>query len=323
MSKMNPDNENYMYRMLFRLEVYKSSGDSFQQLISKVLFHAMPGFQLIQPYGNWGDGGNDGWIASDDHYFQVYGPKPTTQTSPLAEVKKAVDDFHKLPAKWGQVKKYSFVINDHFSGVPAPVTAALKKLKEDKNLVDAAVIGTNELMQLFMGLPNDIKMDIVGSIPSEVPDFIDPRSVKELLSYLVNNSMGMTTNFLVGLAPEFEEKIVFNGLSRVISLRLESNSYQVYDIDTFLDSVDTNLKQAIAKEVKDIYQQSKQELDDSLPDAVDLRYLWMMEKLIPPQIHESNNMPAIGGYRRVAELVLAKYFETCDVYEDPNSIVAA
>jgi hypothetical protein len=318
---MHAANEKYMYLLLFKLKVYQSFGDSFQQLISSVLFHAMPGFQSIQPYGNWGDGGNDGWIQTDDHYFQVYGPKPTTQSSPLSEVKKAITDFHKLPSKWGHVKKYSFVLNDHFLGVPAQVAAELKNLQQNAGLLGANVIGANELLQFFMQLPDYVKIDIVGGIPTSLPDFVDDRAVKDLLSYLIDNISG-SFGFLAESAPIFEEKIVFNGISEAIGSRLRQNSYQINYIDDYLDAVDDSLKQSVAEEVNKVYKQSLIDIASDTPNAADLRYLWMMDKLIPPTVHDSNKH-SLAAYRQAAELVLAKYFETCDAYEHPSSLVTA
>lgn len=91
----------YLFRVLFRLEVHQSQGDAFQCLFGTVMKYADPRFRLVAPWGDWGDGGNDGWIAEDGHYFQVYGPKATTRYEDICmtALGKAIDDFAKLPKK--------------------------------------------------------------------------------------------------------------------------------------------------------------------------------------------------------------------------------
>jgi hypothetical protein len=69
--------DKFWYRTLFRVKIYEASGDSFQRLVNELCQHSISGFQAISPWGNWGDGGNDGWVQEEQHYLQVYGPKPT------------------------------------------------------------------------------------------------------------------------------------------------------------------------------------------------------------------------------------------------------
>ncbi len=158
-------NEDFYCRQFFRLKVHNASGDEFQRLFNQVMGYAHPGFQSITPWGNWGDGGNDGWIPDAGHYFQVYGPKPTTTDSETVALKKAIDDFDKLPVKWQEVRSYSFVMNDRFQGIPAPIASALQKLEKDKKLTKARGLPMAELMEFFMRLALDKRQDIIGGIP--------------------------------------------------------------------------------------------------------------------------------------------------------------
>ncbi|MBK4294906.1 hypothetical protein JJP92_24025, partial [Enterobacter cloacae] len=103
-----------------------------------------------------------------------------------------------------------------------------------------------------------------------------------------------------------------------IKSRLESFSYQLYLINEFLDSVDSGLEQTIAQEVKETYARSKLAITEDNHNYADLRYTWMIDKLLPPQVTTS----AVASYRFAAELILAKYFETCDAYEHPSNASA-
>ncbi|MEQ5803575.1 ABC-three component system protein [Halomonas sp. H10-9-1] len=317
---MSTSQQDYLYRVFFKLKLHESSGDGFQALFSRLMAYAKPGFQAVSPWGNWGDGGNDGWVESELHYYQVFGPKPNSNIKEFEVVRKAVEDFDKLIEKWGSVQKYSFVMNDRFQGIPAPVGAALLKLKQDKSLLHSAAMGGDELMRLFMGLVDDQRQDIVGYIPPEAPDFIDSRAVGELLSFLAEKSVS-NLDFLNEDAPDFDVKIDFNGLSKRVGVRLESNSYQVFLIDDFLESIGEDYKQSISKEVRDIYEESKLVIPDSIESFSDMRYFWMVDSLIPPEV--KSHPQQMSGFRMAAEIVLAKYFETCDAYENPDNVIAS
>ena len=314
-------NDDFYYRQFFQLKVHKVSGDEFQRLFNQVMGYAHPGFQSITPRGNWGDGGNDGWIPDEGHYFQVYGPKPTTSAadSEITALKKAIDDFDKLPEKWLDVRSYSFVMNDRFQGIPAPIASALQKLEKDKKLTKARGFPMTELMEFFMQLTMDKRQDVVGGIPPADLTFIDPREVAELLKSLADNADNRLT-FLTDKAPDFDEKIEFNGLTDPVSAKLKALSYQVSLIDEFLDKRDFGLRQAIAQEIRDYYQQSKLAIPAGLHDAGNRRYFWLVEKLIPPNVTHPHSL---GAYRAAAELVIAKYFETCDAYDHPDGTATA
>ena len=42
-----------------------------------------------------------------------------------------------------------------------------------------------------------------------------------------------------------------------------------------------------------------------------------MKEALVPDFAKTNKLTRLG-YDSVAEVIIAKYFETCDVYEDPN-----
>ncbi|WP_125925547.1 ABC-three component system protein [Halomonas aestuarii] len=211
-------------------------------------------------------------------------------------------------------KKYSFVMNDRFCGIPAPVASALQDLWKVKELEYAGAIGAKELLKFFMELPTGERQDLIGGVPAELPEFVEASAVGELLSYLADNP-SFSFGCLSGKAPDFDEKAEYNGLSEYVKKRIEVSSYQAFLVDDFLEA-DSDLKQSISEEVNKKYQESKQVISDAAEGAADLRYFWLVESLIP----EVSNMNPHSqqAFWSAAELILAKYFESCDVYEDPS-----
>lgn len=312
--------DNFFYRIFFKLKLYESSGESFQKLFSEIMSHRNNNFQSVAPYGNWGDGGNDGFIPSENHYFQIYAPKATTNISSKTAVDKAIEDFSKLKNNWGKIDKYTFVINDKFEGVPAAVLKELQDLKNNEHLVDANCMDSQKILSEFMKLTDDQKQVIVGFIPYKAPTMIDERAVGELLKnlvYLVDNSQDKFELLGMDKAPDFSEKIKFNKLSDKISSRLVQNSFQINIVNDYLSSIEPSYSQSIADEIHELYETCKQEIPNTEEDYPNLIYFSLVEKLVPEHIKKLNH--GYSAYRTAAELILAKYFESCDTYEHPNN----
>lgn len=310
----------FWYRNLFKVKLYESFGTSFQQLINNLFQYSVDDFQSIDPWGSWGDGGNDGWVPSKGHYYQVYGPKPNSSTSLSEIVNKAVDDFHKLPGKWSSVRAYYFVYNDRYMGAPAPIASSLQGLKEKYGLEDARVLAGSSLERMFMELSDVEKTFIVGGIPEGKPGFLDARCVGEVLSYLADESSSLPP-LLDESAPDFCEKIQFNGLTVPVSDYLRSYQYQASIVDDFLVKREPGLMQSISEEVSKLYADSKTVVQSTQTGFANLRYVWMVEQLIPETMRQHPH--SMKAYREAAQVVISKYFETCDVYEHPECASAA
>ena len=83
---------------------------------------------------------------------------------------------------------------------------------------------------------------------------------------------------------------------------------------------DVGLKQSIATEMQAIYKQSLIKIPQC-SDAANMRYVWMVEKLIPQSA--SKHPHSYKAYREAAQVILANYFEICDIYEHPSTIATA
>ncbi|MBT8420684.1 MAG: hypothetical protein KJO08_07470 [Gammaproteobacteria bacterium] len=315
---MMSDNNDFWFRTLFKVRLYEAYGTSFEQFVHRLFQLAIEDYQVIAPHGNFGDGGNDGWVPSKGWYYQIHGPKPGPKSNIKQQVDKVIEDFHKLTKKWGNINRYYFVLNDRYTGIPAPVAQALQKLKGEKGLDDARAIGSGDLEKLFMALPREQRESIVGGVPSHSLDFIDPRHVGELLTHLADKPTSLS-GFLHEMAPDFEEKIGFNGLTTPVVEYLRLFSYQIATVDDFLSNR-KGLAQPISEEVKKLYATSEETIPDKAEHAPNTRYVWMIERLIPDAMRKHPH--SMKAYREAAQIILSKYFETCDAYEHPDSTVA-
>ncbi len=154
-------------RNMFHLQIYESDGQRFEDLFSKIMYHKSPGFQQIKPYGNVGDRKNDGFIRSENIYYQVYAPEDASNNI-LTTVKKIRNDFKGLLNYWHDVcpiKKFYFVLNDKYKGALPQLHREIMALQIDFNLVDAGVLVAKDLEFDLFNLRDDMILSIVGHIP--------------------------------------------------------------------------------------------------------------------------------------------------------------
>lgn len=305
---------DYWYRLHFKLRLYEADGQLFQRLVSDVLHARFSGFVAVAPAGALGDGGNDGFVPQEGRYFQVYGPRAGTSLRPAAMVRKAKEDFAKLRRNFPGVQRYSFVCNDRYQGVPRDVLDALAEMQEQTGL-PCDPVASRDLADWFMVLPEDRRAEIVAGVPTVLPTWVDPRAVGEVLAHLAGTDAGWGAT--KDRAPDFDAKIRFNGLDGLAADRLRILSYQTGLIDEFLAPRGAHLAQAIAEELRQLYQQSLEGVPDHEEDAPAVRYVWMAERLIPEAARAHPH--TLKAYREAAAVVLAKYFETCDIYEEPGA----
>ena len=309
---MSQQKDEHLFKLYFDLRLYQADGQSFQRFASDIFFASFPDFQSIAPYGSYGDGGNDGYIRQEQRYFQMYAPN--SSPSPAVVIHKAKEDFNKLCRNY-PVKRYSFVFNDRYNGTPAPVASALDEMQKQTG-IPCDIIDSRNLADLFMELPDSRRRAILGCWSSELPDWIDPRAVAEVLQHLADRITSITQP--KDSAPDFDEKIRFNGLDGLIAKRLHFFSTQTTEIDDFLAPRGAHLAQAIAQELKRLYQDGLNEVPDNCENASAVRYIWMREQLLPKEIRIAP-VHTQKSYLDAAEVVLAKYFESCDIYEKPGT----
>ena len=70
---MKPLDTNYL-SLQFKDRIYSKNGTEFQSFFENIMEKAFSDFQKIRPYGNQGDGGNDGYRKNAGIYYQVYSP---------------------------------------------------------------------------------------------------------------------------------------------------------------------------------------------------------------------------------------------------------
>lgn len=310
--------EAYLYAICFRVKLLEASGSQFQGLFGQIMRIIQPGFREVSAAPYRGDGGNDGWIEDEGAYYQVYAPEATTINPESYAQKKIIEDFQKLKTHWNDVvpvRKFYFVFNNRFKPASADLQKVMAQLKKEYKLEDARIFETSDLLDWFNHMEESAKIQIVGGIPSPNEEFERVLSPLGTLLQALAASSPDPLLFLTDIHPDFSNKIKINNLSEKIKARLELNSHLSSRIDEILKNSRGDA-QGIVQRLKMIYNESKSVVPEDSDQASDMRYVYIRDKMIPSEVKKS----VLVSYRAAAEIIIAKYFESCDIYESPGSV---
>lgn len=300
------------------LKIHKSDGSAFQDFFTELMRKHNPEFRTIKPHGSHGDGGNDGFVANEGRYFQVYSPEKPQEKITEA-IKKAQNDFGKLLEKWEptcEIRNYHFVFNDKEKGAYPAIETALATIKKDHKLDEASPFYAQHVERIFWELSDEDKFELLGLVSLPDPEELEAfefLEFTELLQHLMESPTSALLSTL-GKVPDFSEKVQFNGLSDAVGRVLEHGSYQQGFIEDYFERIPNDFtRKDVRDRLRAIYLQQVEEIGSKISDEVeapgDLVFFALLEQITP------QDKIAIGS---AAISLIAYYFEKCDVFEDPN-----
>lgn len=320
---MSPNKKN-LARTFFKLKVHESNGFAYEELFGKVMQYSRSGFLKIKPYGDQGDRGNDGYEKSFGRYFQVFAPEDYKKGTQAAIKKVEVDFEDKLIPYWSvfcKVQEYFFVFNDKYHGTIFPVEQTLASIKHKHSLSVAEVYLSRHLEDEFLTLSEDEVITIIGGLPDENSvSGIDYSVVAEVMKHILNTpvSCGQAGKYVV---PDIDEKITFNKLT-TSGHWLKTKQAETWQIDDYFLKNSDFAKQDLRDYLSGLYSESLVNFPEIVGqpnnDIGELRFAAILEKIAP-----RTKTPAHDRLRRdVALIIMAKYFETCDIFEEPLNVIA-
>jgi hypothetical protein len=161
-----------------------------------------------------------------------------------------------------------------------------------------------DLENILFSLDEDQILNITGFIPN-------PSKIKTLnysiLNEVINHIMEIPLDRSKSIddiyLPDWDKKIEFNGLSTSIKNLLESGYPKIYSLEKYLENNGNFISEQLRNKLNETYLilKKSKKCDDLFWAIVD--------KLSPFQ--ESS-------YQTVVIIIMAKYFETCDIFEEPK-----
>jgi len=301
-------------RTLFRLRVHRANGVAYESLLNEVMSYVHEDFSAVKPQGRIGDRKNDGFDRASGTYYQVYAPETPSREDTVAKaVDKAEVDFAGLLDFWNTIqpiKRFRFAYNDKYHGTQPTLEAKLAQIKKDHDLQDAKVFLSKDLEDCFLGLEEDQIYSILGFVPdpAQFPE-LDFEALQTVLEHIQNSR---TTKPAPGKlsAPDFDDKLVYNSLGPEVRTILTSGSYSAGAVEEYFLANSMFRRQEVRDRINVLYREHI-----AAGEPPDVVFFGVADDILP-------ETPSIS-HRNAAYILIAYYFESCDVFEDPGSANAA
>ncbi|MFH1963086.1 MAG: ABC-three component system protein [bacterium] len=293
--------EKTLARRFFKSKILEADGQAFEDIFTAIMNYAEAGFQSIKPWGNIGDRKNDGYIRTKGIFYQVYAPEDIRK-SYTDMVNKLKTDFDGLKSQWNPVNEFYFVVNDKYKGVNADSEQAIQEIKEKYNLNDAGFLTAKDMENILFTLDDDQIFLIAGNIP-------DPAAIKQLDYSILNEIIGYIMKLPLNkgdmakvILPDVDEKIKFNNLSEPVAHLLNNGYFLLHFLNEYLSDNSGFLADSLRDKMNEIYTQEKNENNGD-----DL--FWAIVNCASPKAEQI--------YQTSVIVIMSKYFETCDIFEEP------
>ncbi|NOR60063.1 MAG: hypothetical protein GQ469_05475 [Methanosarcinales archaeon] len=293
--------EKTFARQLFQNKILKADGQIFEDIFSAIMNYAETDFQQIKPWGNIGDRKNDGYIKSKGIFYQIYAPEDIRKsyTNVVSKLKK---DFDGLKAQWSLVNEFYFVVNDKYKGVNADCEKIIQEIKISHNLNDAGFLTAKDLENILFELEDDQIYLITGHIP-------DPANIKQLDFSILNEVIGHIMQLPLNegdkpknVLPNWNEKIKLNVLSESVSQLLINGGFQSHSLKEYLENNSDFLADSLRDKMNEVYSQEKENKSGD-------ELFWAIVNSASPKAEHI--------YQTSVIVIMSKYFETCDIFEEP------
>lgn len=294
--------EKALYDMKYDIEFFSKRANEFQSFFSTIMSARFPGdFIMTRTWGQMGDQKCDGYILSSGTFYQVYAPDELDATT---AVKKMKDDFSGALEHWkDKIKKWVFVHNDR-TGVPPHILQQLTDFQKEYPTIEFAHMGKAELKRELFSLNENSIRNILGAVPTyQDVNNLSMESIKKTITGISKTNISISTI----IEPVSQKKLDANGLSNSSKQLLETGMIKSSLITNFFKQWhDPTLEENTAAEIHNIYKVAAKEYCDA--DSIFQR---IFTTLIS---HDSGNPVAM-----ISTLtVMAYFFQTCDIFEQPR-----
>ena len=217
-------------------------------------------------------------------------------------VSKLKEDFDGLKAQWSPVNEFYFVVNDKYKGVNADCEKITQEIKISYNLNNAGFLTAKHLENILFELEDDQIYSITGFIP-------DPANIKQLDFSILNEVIGYIMQLPLNkddkskiVLPDWNEKIKLNVLSESVSQLLSNGCFQLHSLDEYLKDNSDFLADSLRDKMNEVYSQEKENKSGD-------ELFWAIVNSASPKAEQM--------YQTSVIVIMSKYFETCDIFEEP------
>jgi len=293
------------YELRFVDAFRSAKGDSFQTFFEKLMGLAYKGdFMACRPWGNTGDRKNDGFLKSEQRLFQVYAPNEMTSSSAKAKI---TEDFEGAKSHWGKYFNKWVFAHNALDGLPPRVQELLLNLEQSNPGITLEAWGLEELRAVFRKVSLDDRQAWFGFVPSDETKLeLSFNDLQVVLETIANGST--PPHQVVKDVPM--GKIEANALSESVCILLKAGMAKSPLVEAFFEKwSDESFGERIAESFRMKYQSLRRQHN---PDDI-------FAKL---ELWAGGGGPRTPRHQLAVLAVLAYYFASCDIFEEPRSALS-
>ncbi|OYX71150.1 MAG: hypothetical protein B7Y95_13900 [Rhizobiales bacterium 32-66-11] len=298
--------QHSIYVDRFRLAFHTQRGTAFQDWFVRLAGYAFAAdFEEVRPYGPYGDLKCDGRRVSTKSIFQCYAPDAMKEAELITKVD---EDFHGARAHWNaDMAEWVFVHNDG-RGLPPNAVQHIDGLRQAHTPLAIETWSEPELLKLAMGLELAALQALFG--PAASIAIVDRLVMADLVPIIEALQRQDPNAGDPPLTPPSLEKLEKNALSEESGLLLRIGRRKSSLVDTFFRK------------------SPRPDLGERIAEAFRMRYAELKAFDLPADTifkHLQDYAGMNGEPKRqgAALAVLAYFFDSCDIFEDPLVSVEA
>lgn len=296
----------YWWRVGLELKLRQSSGDAFQDFFGR-LMQARHGddYVRVRPYGQRGDKGCDGYLASTGRVFQCYGAVNGDGSKVDYLINKMAEDFAKAKAHLSDVMKEWHLAHNLVDGLPIEAVQKLKSIETENPPVQCAFVAIEGMAATLLALDEAIIETFVGPAASSADEQnLQVSELRDLVASVLA-AVGEAAPTLGEIKEVSATKLAHNALPQHWAQFIASGWQNAHHVSGYFDRHHDPLAgERIARQFRDRYAYLKSQ---SLGAAAIMAGLY--EMIV--------GIGAVPVERTVAaQALLAHLFESCDILED-------
>lgn len=295
--------EQSFVRGILRRQLDELFGNAFERFFQNLMCARYPDFIDVRTHGKLGDIGADGLSLHDGKLYACYAPEVPDASAVRG---KFHDDLAKAIAKRGeQFDTFVFVHND-LRGVHPEISILLSQAHKSHPVLRFEQRGPQHLHRELCRLERDEIQELLGcEIPvSDRVYRIGLDDLEPLLTHLVTQRRQASSQAPAREVPP--DKLDYNRLGPEDREEIISRMRFTHLVDEYYQHRrDVTERDEVAQGFNAYYQQVNAVYDD--PSDV----LWKLQEYI------AGNARGRREEERAVMVVLAYFFETCDIFEEP------
>lgn len=297
------DLQRRYYQVTLKAKCLETTGQAFQDLFSSIMERRYPGYIRVRPTGSDGDWKADGLLLmsqSERTIYQVYAPYTMSKNETLSKV---TEDFTGAIERWGDKFCSWIFVHNHKDGSPPWLVDRVIELGLEHGR-KTLVWDLNRVYELALGLSDIGLEELLGPALTE-------RDVAVLgfpqIAPLLRALQPGPTNQLPQVKDVSAEKLAFNGLSDNVEALLKAGMHKARLVGQLLQrSFPPTYGDQVAQEFRRKYVQLREEL--YAPDEI---FTFLQSWVGGERLGQPSSQAATLA-------VVAYFFETCDIFEDPE-----